>query len=150
MALLAFWLFRLFGNRPRTASESTVSHTELSEFWALAEFRKRDSVSSIQPVICVPKRTHREFYSENSPSLPRNSPSLPQNSPSLPQFHANLSSIVGPTFGSELSRFVPCRVTGIIPGVPELGTRYFSVMTVLIHSRNSLGLFCDWGLSEHK
>ena len=29
-------------------------------------------MSSSQPIICVPKRTHRVF-SQNSPSLPRNS-----------------------------------------------------------------------------
>ena len=35
------------------------SNTELSEFLALTEFRGESSVSSSQPIICVPKRTHR-------------------------------------------------------------------------------------------
>ena len=51
----------LIGNRPNTVSESTVSNTELSEFFALTEFRGESSVSSSQPIICVPKRTHRVF-----------------------------------------------------------------------------------------
>ena len=41
-------------------------------FFGLAEFRGANSVSSSQPIICVPKRTHRVF-SQNSPSLPQNS-----------------------------------------------------------------------------
>ena len=49
------------GNRPNTVSGSTVSNTELSEFFGLTEFRGASSVSSFQPFICVPKRTHRVF-----------------------------------------------------------------------------------------
>ena len=49
------------GDGPNTVSESTVSNTELSEFFALTEFRAENSVSSSQPIICVPKRTHRVF-----------------------------------------------------------------------------------------
>ena len=49
------------GNGPNTVSESTVSNTELGEFFALTEFRGENSVSSSQPVICEPKRTHRVF-----------------------------------------------------------------------------------------
>ena len=41
-------------------------------FSGLTEFRGASSVSSSQPIICVPKRTHRVF-SQNSPSLPQNS-----------------------------------------------------------------------------
>ena len=53
------------GNGPNTVSESTVSNTELSEFFlALTEFRGENSVSSSQPIICVPKRTHRVFLAE--------------------------------------------------------------------------------------
>ena len=40
-------------------------------FSGLTEFRGASSVSSSQPIICVPKRTHRVF-SQNSPSLPQN------------------------------------------------------------------------------
>ena len=40
-------------------SESTVSNTELSEFFALTEFWGENSVSSSQPIICVPKWTRR-------------------------------------------------------------------------------------------
>ena len=38
-----------------------VSKTELSEFFALTEFRGENSVSSSRPNICVTKRTHRVF-----------------------------------------------------------------------------------------
>ena len=41
------------GDRPNTVSESTVSNTELSEFFALTEFRGENSVSSSRPMICV-------------------------------------------------------------------------------------------------
>ena len=52
----------IFRNGPNTVSESTVSNIELSEFFfALTEFRGENSVSSSQPIICVPKRTHRVF-----------------------------------------------------------------------------------------
>ena len=47
---------------PNTVSESTVSNTELSEFFALSEFWGASSVSSSRPIICVPKRTHRVFF----------------------------------------------------------------------------------------
>ena len=43
------------------STESAVSNTELSEFFFLTEFRGENSVSSSQPMICVPKRTHRVF-----------------------------------------------------------------------------------------
>ena len=53
-------LVRLFfGNGPNTVSGSTVSNTELSEFFGLPEFRGANSVSSFQPIICVQMRTHR-------------------------------------------------------------------------------------------
>ena len=51
----------IFGDGPNTVSESTVSNTELSEFFGLTEFRGANSVSSFQPIICVPRRTHRVF-----------------------------------------------------------------------------------------
>ena len=41
-------------------------------FSGLTEFRGANSVSSSQPIICVPKRTSCTF-SQNSPSLPQNS-----------------------------------------------------------------------------
>ena len=46
---------------------SSVSFLALTELWG------ESSVSSSQPIICVPKRTHRVFFSQSSPSLPRNS-----------------------------------------------------------------------------
>ena len=50
------------GDGPNTVSESTVSNTELSEFClVLTEFRGENSVSSSQPIICVPKQIHRDF-----------------------------------------------------------------------------------------
>ena len=41
-------------------------------FLALTEFQGESPVSSSQPFLCVPKRTHRVFL-QNSPSLPQNS-----------------------------------------------------------------------------
>ena len=41
-------------------------------FLGLTEFRGASSLSSFQPILCGPKRTHRVF-SQNSPSLPQNS-----------------------------------------------------------------------------
>ena len=66
------------GNEPNTVSESTVSNTELSEFFGpdrvpgreLSEFR-----ADYDLCVCV-------CVTANSPSLSQNSPSLPQNSPS--------------------------------------------------------------------
>ena len=56
-------------NGPNTVSESTVSNTELSEFFlALTEIRGVNSVSSFRPTMSVPKRTHRVF-SQNSPEF---------------------------------------------------------------------------------
>ena len=53
-----------FGNVPNTVSESTVSNTELSEFFlALTEFRGENSVSSSQPIICVQSEL-TEFFAE--------------------------------------------------------------------------------------
>ena len=42
-----------------------------ARFLALTEFWGESSVSSSQPIICVPKRTHRVFFSfsQSSPSL---------------------------------------------------------------------------------
>ena len=51
----------------RFQTPSSVSFLGFTEFWGAS------SVSSSQPVICVPKRTHRVFFSQKSPSLPRNS-----------------------------------------------------------------------------
>ena len=51
-----------FGDGPNTVSESTVSNTELSEFFGPHRVPGgENSVSSSQPIICVPKRTHRVF-----------------------------------------------------------------------------------------
>ena len=53
---------------------SSVNYLVLTEFW------RENSVSSSQPIICVPKRTHWVFL-QNAPSLPQNSvSSLFQNS----------------------------------------------------------------------
>ena len=47
------------GNGPKMVSESTVSNSELSEcYFCLTEFQGENSVSSFQPFIDVPKRTH--------------------------------------------------------------------------------------------
>ena len=48
-------------------------------FLGLTELRGENSVSSSQPIICVPKRTHR--FRQNSPSLPQNSVRLSEFSP---------------------------------------------------------------------
>ena len=65
-----FWSLGPLG----TVSESTVPNTDLSEFkfLALTELWGESSVSSSQPMICVP----------NSPSFPQSPPSLAQNSAS--------------------------------------------------------------------
>ena len=52
---VAFFLGEKVGDGPNTVLESTVSITELSEFYALTEFRGESSVSSSQPIICVQK-----------------------------------------------------------------------------------------------
>ena len=49
-------------NRPNTVSGSTVSNTELSEFFGAHWAPGANSVSSSHPIICVPKRTHRVFF----------------------------------------------------------------------------------------
>ena len=60
-----------FGNGPKTVSESTVSNTELREFFGeLSEFLSAH-------YLCV---------NANSPSSSQNSPSLPQNSVRLSEF----------------------------------------------------------------
>ena len=58
---------RIRFRRVRFQTPSSVS------FLGLTEFQGANAVSSSQPIICVPKRTHRVFFSQNSPSLPRNS-----------------------------------------------------------------------------
>ena len=52
-----------FGDRPNTVSESTVSNTELSEFFVLVEFWGKSSVSSSQPTTCVQSEL-TEFFVE--------------------------------------------------------------------------------------
>ena len=49
-----------FRNGPNTVSERTVGFQTRSSvrFFAFAEFRGENSVSSSQPSICVPRRTH--------------------------------------------------------------------------------------------
>ena len=48
------------GGGPNTVSESTVSNTELSEFFCPHRVPGGESsVSSSQPIICEPKQTHR-------------------------------------------------------------------------------------------
>ena len=54
-------LLLLVGNGPNTVSESTASNTELSDFLALTEFRGENSVSSSQPIICVPNSLTDSF-----------------------------------------------------------------------------------------
>ena len=55
----ALKIARNFGDEPNAVSERTVSNAELSELLALTEFQGESSVNSSQPIICVPKRTHR-------------------------------------------------------------------------------------------
>ena len=59
-----------FGDGPSTVSESTVSNTELTEFFGP---RRENSVSSSQPIAA-------KLTKANSPNLSQNSPSSPQNS----------------------------------------------------------------------
>ena len=63
---------RIRFQRVRLQTPNSVS------FLALTEFRGENSVSSSQPIICVPKA--------NSLSFSQNSPSLPQNSVRLSEF----------------------------------------------------------------
>ena len=49
-----------FGNGPNTVSKSLVFQTPNSDsFFGLTDLRGESSVSSFQPIICVPKRTNR-------------------------------------------------------------------------------------------
>ena len=49
------------GNGPNTVSERTVSNTELIEFFGPHRVVGRELSEFSQPIICVPKRTHRVF-----------------------------------------------------------------------------------------
>ena len=60
-----------FGNGPNTVSESTISDTELSEFFALTEFRAENSVSSSQLIICVLNLANSPSFLQNSSRLPK-------------------------------------------------------------------------------
>ena len=51
----------MLGDAPNTVSESTFSNTKFCELFALTEFLGESSVSFSQPILCVPKRTHRVF-----------------------------------------------------------------------------------------
>ena len=58
-----WWCGRALGNGLNTVSESTVSNTELSEFFlALPEFRGDNSVSSSQPFLCEKKSELTGFF----------------------------------------------------------------------------------------
>ena len=73
----------------KTLSESTVSNTELGEFFlALTEFRGEHSASSFQPNFLCAKA--------NSPSFWQNSPSLPQNSLSSLFRNSTLETVFHP------------------------------------------------------
>ena len=76
------------GNGPNTVSESTVSRTELSEFFGPRRVPGRElSELFCQPFVCVPKRTH-EFFAE------------------LTEFAVQLSEAQGVLFSdSQCSRF---------------------------------------------
>ena len=52
------------GNGPNTVSESTVSYTDLSEFFGPHEFRGENSVSSSEPIIFVCQSELTEFFAE--------------------------------------------------------------------------------------
>ena len=60
---------RIRFRRARFQTPNSVS------FSGLTEFRGASSVSSFQPLICVPKRTHRGFFFTHSPSFSQNSAS---------------------------------------------------------------------------
>ena len=72
------WGLRI-GDGPNTVLGSTVSNTELSEFfWARRVLGSELSEFLSAYCLCVPKRTHRVF--------PRTRASLPQNSVRLSEF----------------------------------------------------------------
>ena len=81
-------------------------------------------MSSFQPIICVPKRTHRVFFSQNSPSLPQNSvSSLLRNSAletvfcPFPIFRSlGTTRISGKTL---LERKGQSQSSGRVPGYPH-------------------------------
>ena len=75
---LALMLLALVGNGPNPVSESTVSSTELSEFFG-AHWVPGSKLSEFLSAyyLCA---------STNSPSFSQNSPSLPQNSVRLSEF----------------------------------------------------------------
>ena len=52
-------MWPIFGNGPNTVSGIRFQTPNSVSFSALTEFRGANSVSSFQPIICVPKRTHR-------------------------------------------------------------------------------------------
>ena len=62
---------RLVGGGPNTVSESTVSNTELSEFFRPHRLPGRSSVSSSAYYMCA--KANSLSLSQNSPRLPKNS-----------------------------------------------------------------------------
>ena len=78
-----FWLIfgnflPIFGNGPNTVSKSTVSNTELSEFFCPHRVLGRDLSEFLSAYYLCDKA--------NSPSFSKNSPSLPPNSVRLSEF----------------------------------------------------------------
>ena len=78
----------IFGNGPNTVSESTVSNTELSEFFGPHRVPGR-GLSEFLSAYCLSTKV-------NSPSFSRNSPSLPQNSVSSLFRNSTLETVFYP------------------------------------------------------
>ena len=62
-----------FGNGPNTASERAVSNTELSEVFALAEFREESSSELLSAHYLCDQANSPSSFSQSSASLPQNS-----------------------------------------------------------------------------
>ena len=62
----------LVGNGPNTVSESTVSNTELSEFFCPRRIPGRE-LSEFLSAYCLCDKANSPIFSQNSPSLPQNS-----------------------------------------------------------------------------
>ena len=88
----------LVGTGPNTVSGARFHSPNSVRFSGLTEFQGANSVSSSQPIICVPKR-YSPSSSQNSPSLPQNSVRLSEFSPPKQYSHRQYSArFLGPVF----------------------------------------------------